>query len=551
MAGMDPQKLLYLDRRVVQTIRGAGLVLSVLLSFVCVLVYTGALDIQGAYTWACLPVAVGLTAVGIIDALWNPYTRDKVAVYITLYMFLGSLLSVLVLGYSTMVFLGWSVLIMVTVILLGLRYALLGYGLMTVSLFAWLNLHAARYNTADVIAYVVSALAVGILCLIIFNVWRLTSDSIRNMEEAHSKQDLEHSQLTSLINSMADGVIAVDTSAKVILYNAAALNLLDINSSMQGKGIHHFMHIIDESGKEVDLKKLVVNTKTPTINRDYRVPYGDGSFANLYLSVAPVHLGYGRGGEHGFVLIMRDITREKSLEEERDEFISVVSHELRTPIAITEGEVSNAQFMADKADGSPELKKALDEAHNQVLFLADMINDLSTLSRAERGILKMEVEEISVNKLLNELKDNYQQQASDKGLKLVANIPKEELMLHSSTLYVREILQNFITNSIKYTQKGSVSITAQVLKDGQVEFSVTDTGIGISKQDQKRVFEKFFRSEDFRTRATNGTGLGLYVTMKLVKLLGAEVHVASELNKGSVFTVTVPNLEIKAQANKS
>jgi PAS domain S-box-containing protein len=544
---MDPQKLLFLDKRVIRTIRGAGLLLSLLLAFVCVLVYTNALTIAGSYHWACLPIAAGLTVLGLVEALWGPYTREKIAVYVSLYMLLGALLSILVLGFSTMIFMGWTILIMVTVIFLGLKQAALGYGLMTLSLFAWLNLHAATHTAADVVAYGVSALVVGILCLLILNVWRLTNDSILRMEEAHTRQNYEHGQLTSLINSMGDGVIAVDTTTKVILYNAAALNLLDINSSMQGKAVSNFVHISDEDGHAVDLTKLIVATKTPTINRDYRVKYTDGSFANLYLSIAPVHLGYGKGGEHGFVLIMRDITREKSLEEERDEFISVVSHELRTPVAITEGEVSNAQLIAEKTGGSDTIKTALEEAHNQVLFLSDMINDLSTLSRAERGVLKLDVEDIAIADLLKELESNYQKQATDKGLKLEARLPKDQLTLHSSKLYVREVLQNFITNSIKYTQKGSVTFTAVAAEHGGVEFNVTDTGIGISKQDQKRVFEKFFRSEDYRTRATNGTGLGLYVTKKLIKLLDADISVQSELNKGSTFSVTVPNLKTDKQ----
>jgi PAS domain S-box-containing protein len=507
-------------------------------------------EIRQAFLWACLPLAGALTILGMLEAFWNPYTQPKVSAYVTTYMVIGAPLSVLVLGFSTMIFMGWTLLIMVTVIFFGIRRAAVGYGLMVASLFTWLNIHAVDHTRADVLAYGFSALAVGILCLLVMNVWRLANDSVHSMEEAHEKQDLEHSQLTSLINSMADGVIAVDATTKIILYNAAALNLLDINSSMQGKEVHDFVHITNEKGEDVDLKALILATKTPAVNRDYSVQYADGSGANLYLSIAPVHLGYGKGGEHGFVLILRDITREKSLEEERDEFISVVSHELRTPIAITEGEISNAQLMAEKSKSSDAIKNALDEAHNQVLFLADMINDLSTLSRAERGVLKLETEDIVVSDLLKELDSNYQKQANEKGLKLAAHLPKEKLVLHSSKLYVREVLQNFITNSIKYTQKGTVTFTAKAHGTDGVEFSVKDTGIGISKQDQKRVFEKFFRSEDFRTRATNGTGLGLYVTSKLIKLLDAEVTVESQLNKGSMFTVVVPNRKLESPSSE-
>lgn len=540
---MDPQKLLFLDKRVVHTIRSTGLIFSVSLAAICILVYSGVFTVSGAFLWACLPLAGSLTMLGMFEAFWNPYTSAKVSIYVTLYMIIGAPLSVLVLGFSTMIFLGWTLLITVTVIFFGIRRAVFGYVLMLLSLITWLDVHLDEFSSADVLVYAFSGLAVGIICLLVLSVWRMARDSIESLEQSHRKQDYEHSQLTSLVNSMADGVIAVDIDTKVMLYNAAALNLLDINSSMQGNAISDYIKITNTKGEEVNLQSLISGTKTSTVSRDYRITYTDDSFANLYLSIAPVHLGYGKGGEHGFVLILRDITREKSLEEERDEFISVVSHELRTPIAITEGAVSNAQLMAQKTDSPDSMKKALEQAHSQILFLADMINDLSTLSRAERGILKIESEEIKICELVEELENNYTKQAKDKHLKLIAKKPKGDLVLHSGKLYVREVLQNFITNSIKYTQEGSVSISAQAIKGG-VEFKVTDTGIGISKQDQKRVFEKFFRSEDYRTRANNGTGLGLYVTMKLVKLLGAEVKVESGLNKGSTFTVSIPDIAI-------
>lgn len=359
--------------------------------------------------------------------------------------------------------------------------------------------------------------------------------------EMHSAVQLEHGRLTSLINSMADGVIAVDEDVNVVVYNGAALNILDSNEEIQDKPLGHFFKPIDKDDMPIDITGLVQATKVPTENRDLRLKYADGSIINLFLSIAPVHMGYGADGERGFVLMLRDITREKSLEEERDEFISVVSHELRTPIAITEGDISNAQFIADKTGDPNKIKQALDEAHSQVLFLADLINDLSTLSRAERGVLKLEIEEFSVGELLKELESNYQPQAADRKLQFTVQPVADSLHLRSSKLYVREVLQNFITNAIKYTEQGSVTLSAKA-GQGSTIFSVSDTGIGISKQDQKRVFDKFFRSEDFRTRSTNGTGLGLYVTMKLVRLLGATIALDSELNKGSTFTVTIPDL---------
>lgn len=353
---------------------------------------------------------------------------------------------------------------------------------------------------------------------------------------------LERERLVSLINSMADGVIATDELGKIVLYNGAALNILDVNVNLNKKRIDDFAVVIDKNNQPVNMSALITTTKTQQVTRDLKLKYPDDSTSNLYLSIAPVKLGYGKKGNKGFVVLMRDITREKSLEEERDEFISVISHELRTPIAIAEGNISNAQFTSSKLHGNKDIEKALESAHEQIVFLSGMINDLATLSRAERGKLNLELEMINAHELIKELSKEYTPQAEQKKLKFRTHQADDLELFSSSKLYVREILQNFITNAIKYTEEGSVTLSAKMYKQG-VLFEVTDTGIGVSKPDQDKVFDKFFRSEDYRTRAHNGTGLGLYVTMKLAKLIHAELDLHSELNKGSTFSIYIPNLK--------
>ena len=352
--------------------------------------------------------------------------------------------------------------------------------------------------------------------------------------------ELERERLLSLINSMADGVIATDESGKIVLYNGAALNILDKNINLANKKLDKVANIVDENNQPIALTEFITAVKTQTTSRDYKIAYPDGSVSNIYISIAPVKLGFGRDGNKGFVVLLRDITREKSLEEERDEFISVVSHELRTPIAIAEGNVGNAQFIVEKQGGNDAIKQSLEVAHEQIVFLAGMINDLATLSRAERGVLKVEAEAINTHELIEELAATYKPDADKKDLKLNTDLDPKLEMLNSSKLYVREVLQNFITNAIKYTETGLVTIGAHQRENG-VLFEVSDTGIGISKTDQERVFDKFFRSEDYRTRANSGTGLGLYVTIKLARIIHAEITLDSKLDHGSTFSIFVPN----------
>lgn len=352
---------------------------------------------------------------------------------------------------------------------------------------------------------------------------------------------LQQHRLEALVNNIADGVLAVDDKAQVVMYNAASLNLLDLNIDLKGRRLNEVSKLVDDKGHKVDFDSLVLDTKLQTVNRDLLLVYSDNTKINLYISIAPVKSSYGEDQAGGFVLLLRDITREKSLEEERNEFISVVSHELRTPIAIAEGNVSNAQFIAEKKFADASVTQMLKVAHEQILFLSTMINDLSTLSRAERGVLSVDVSPINMHELLDSMQKEYMSSAHEKNLRLEVDLDPRLEVLYSSELYVREVLQNFITNAIKYTNEGSVTLRAYQ-KANATYVEIEDTGIGISKQDQEKVFDKFFRSEDYRTREHSGSGLGLYITMKLMRLLKADVSLESQIDKGSTFCVVFPNL---------
>jgi signal transduction histidine kinase len=428
-----------------------------------------------------------------------------------------------------------------------------GFRLTIVSMFGLFFAFTARYIDIHgfgrnsgldyFIAFYAAILVITYYSILFLQIAQQELNSVRASSRRASNTQ---KRIESLINNISDGVISVDDKLKINVYNASALNVLDLNTDIRDHQLTTILKPVNAEGHPVSIEKLLTETEAPTINRDLRLKYADGSFANLFLGISPIYLGYGKKQNNGYTLLLRDITREKSLEEERDEFISVVSHELRTPIAISEGNIGNAEYIVEKTGDMEAVKAALKEAHHQVLFLADMINDLATLSRAERGVLEVDVEPINAHDLMTELGSNYTPQAEAKGLKLIVDIDPKLELLHTSKLYSREILQNFITNAIKYTEKGTVTLQASPTPKG-VQFTVTDTGIGISKADQERVYDKFFRSEDFRTRQNNGTGLGLYVTMKLAKVIHAEISLKSELNKGSTFSIFIPNLEAEAQ----
>jgi two-component system phosphate regulon sensor histidine kinase PhoR len=352
---------------------------------------------------------------------------------------------------------------------------------------------------------------------------------------------LDHDRLITLINSITDAVIAIDENKKIVLYNAAALNTLDLNIVINDFPIAELLKLYDKDKHPVDVNSLIDTIKTPFSSRDYLIHYQDDRKANLYINISPVRLSYGQEGENGFMLVLRDITDEKSMEEERDEFISVISHELRTPVTIAEGDLSNVRFVIDSNPEVKLVKQIVNNAYKQVAYLAELINDLSTLSRAERKNLRLDVSPIDPLTLINGLISNLHSEAAEKGIEIRTGIDKNIHTFYSNQLYVEEILENFLTNAIKYTQQGFIIIGAKRQPKG-TEFWVSDTGIGISKTNQEKIFDKFFRAEDYRTSQTKGTGLGLYIAKKLTLLLGGEIFFKSELNVGSTFTIILPDI---------
>lgn len=352
---------------------------------------------------------------------------------------------------------------------------------------------------------------------------------------------IEHERLMTILNNMGDGVIAIDASLRVDLFNSSALSILNINNINKKTYITDIFKPVNQYNQQINLEKIIRSATTTYSSRQYKLKQDDNHNAAIFFSVTPVKPGYGSNVPGGYVIILRDITSEIQLEEEKNEFISVISHELRTPITIAEGSISNAEFMSGKYSSHDSVKKAIAESHKHINYLSALINDLSMLNRAETKKLNVEISKINVNNLLNDLLKQYKAQAEYKNLNLTAEIDPTLELLSSSELYVKEILQNLISNAMKYTDKGYIDVKAMKSNTGVV-FEVRDSGIGISSEDQGAIFDKFFRSADYHTSKTGGTGLGLYITLKLVKLIKAEIDVKSELGKGSIFKVTIPNL---------
>lgn len=530
------------NEKTLRLLRRGGLIFPFIVAAYLLLSLPSVTGMHPASIVALLVMMGGWIVVGLLAFSGQDSVRlssNRMMTWIGLYHLLLAMVLIYITGFDNALVFFWSFIMLMSFIHLGATgyvfslVILILSGVVDAAVFKPVPLTGLYENS--LFALVTIVLGTGAV-----GVTRTIQTDQREIENERQHRQLESRRLVTLINNLADPVFGLDQKGKISLYNAAALNLLDTNNPLDGQLIDSVIHFHGDDEKRVHLARELHAIDTVKVRDDLWIHSG-GEIVRLELTISSVRSAYGseQADNGGWIIIIRDITKSKTLEEERDEFIGVVSHELRTPITIAEGAVSNVQLMIKNEGSGDKVDEAIDLAHQQMVFLANMVNDLSTLSRAERGIAD-ESEAIDVEELIHSIYHEYEPQAAEKGLQFDLHIPTTIGKVYTSRLYLKETLQNFVTNSLKYTHEGQIKLDVKKSRNGDVTFQVSDSGIGISKSDQKRIFEKFYRAEDYRTRETSGTGLGLYVASKLARKIGAKISMKSRLNHGSVFSLVVP-----------
>lgn len=527
------------NSRIEQVIRLGGFLVPVLLIIYGVCILLGAVPTPARFSQLAFVV---ISSLWLLLSMWQflaqNSSRSVQFFRLALYHILSVAYIMLVSGFD-MPFIGcWVILFFASYIYLGKR------GLIASELLLFLVAAAdILFNVTDP-TYVTR---VGLYFLAIIVVGQITgtiaaAEAVdrRELSRSQAEELLQRDRILTIVNNLADAVLSTDNNGIIQVYNAACLNLLDTNSELTGQPVDSIVRINDKDSKPFRFVRAFRTARSVEMREDLSAVIS-GETVHLSVIYSPIRStnSHPNAKSDGYIIILRDITKQKSLEEERDEFISVVSHELRTPITIAEGSLSNVQVMMSRDDiPKATLAENVKLSHDQVLFLAKMVNDLSTLSRAERGVADAP-EEIDVSSLIHDLYSEYAPQAEAKGLHFNLDLSPQLGSVTASRLYLKELLQNFVTNAIKYTKKGEIVVSVKK-HDDELTFAVKDSGIGISKSDQQHIFERFWRSEDYRTRETGGTGLGLYVSRKLAKKLNVQIEMKSRLNHGSTFSFVMP-----------
>jgi two-component system phosphate regulon sensor histidine kinase PhoR len=254
------------------------------------------------------------------------------------------------------------------------------------------------------------------------------------------------------------------------------------------------------------------------------------------LNVVPIRTEKDQVG--GAVLVFHDITRIKQLEVVRQEFVANVSHELRTPLAIFRGYL---ETLADNPKlPREEVQRVLETMQRHSNRLNALVEDLLILTRLESRKVTSEFNTIRIDAFLRQILRDWEARANPKEAKIEINVAEGLPPLDADELRMEQVMFNLLENAVAYSNSPRQIVISAALHDNQMEIGVTDNGVGIPPNDLPHIFERFYRVEKARSRASGGTGLGLSIVKHIVQSHGGTVHAESELGKGTSIILRLP-----------
>ena len=350
----------------------------------------------------------------------------------------------------------------------------------------------------------------------------------RNLQDMTRAQEMQQDRLQTLIENMGSGLILIDGRGYINLVNRAYKELFEVDSTKFLYKLYHdaFAHKeIIEIVEEIFMTEVKVRKQLHLplkIERRHFEVYG-----------API---IGTNDEwKGIVLVFHDITELKKLEQIRKDFVANVSHELKTPITSIKG------FSETLLDGALKDQQTAEYFLSIILKESDrlqtLIQDLLDLSKIEQQGYQLSIQACDVKEILEDIEIILQNKSKEKEVELSVSLPEGLLFIEGDLYRLKQIFINLINNALTYTPKGG-SVHVKAKKHDQfVQVIVSDTGIGIKKEEIPRIFERFYRVDRARSRNSGGTGLGLAIVKHLVEAHKGQISVSSKLGEGTTFTV--------------
>jgi len=358
-----------------------------------------------------------------------------------------------------------------------------------------------------------------------------------------------------ILSNIEDGVVMVGPDNQIHMFNPAASKISGWPAEEAvGLDFHNVLQLLDVQGRpyEPTIHPFSQAIATGVTVRDSKGVLSTRGSKHVPVSVIVSPVTSESGSPTGSVVgVLRDITKEKAEESQRSDFISTASHEMRTPIAAVEGYLALA-LNEKVAKVDDNARKYLQKAATATTHLGTLFADLLTSSKAEDGRLANYPAVVELGEIVEQAAEAARFNAKGKGLDLRYIVSKGQENTSGQVmrpLYygfvdpnrLREVLGNLIDNAIKYTGEGTVTI--RLTGDSSViQIQVHDTGPGIPPEDLPHLFQKFYRVDSSMTRTVGGTGLGLYISRRIIEMNNGRIWVESQLGKGSAFFINLPRL---------
>ncbi|UCC65246.1 MAG: GAF domain-containing protein [Anaerolineae bacterium] len=342
-----------------------------------------------------------------------------------------------------------------------------------------------------------------------------------------------------ILQSIADGVYTVDRSLRILTFNPAAERITGWRAAeVQGKLCSTVFRDVgsDGPGHQTLLIQEALESGEPATSggEEPAILHRDGR--EIFLSNSAAPLLNREGGIVGAVVTFRDVSAEREFDRLKSDFVSLVSHELRSPLANISASV---ELMLDPSLDRSLLEEMLQIVHSQSQSLVRIVEDILDVSQIEAGQMKLRLEPVTLLPLIRQTIRTYQEQANRHQLMLKAPRVLPFVMADQNKLEI--VLNNLVENAINYSPDGGrVLIELAGPKDSEIIINIIDEGIGISEENQDRIFDRFYRVDTGDDRQVYGHGLGLHISKRLVELQGGRIWVQSKKNQGSCFSFTLP-----------
>jgi len=366
------------------------------------------------------------------------------------------------------------------------------------------------------------------------------------LEEEKNKVSQEKDKLNAILYGIGDGVFVIDQDYKIMIFNQEAEFISGITSKeVIGKRYDHVFNFISEKNGKSNgkfIREAINSGEVKEASFDSVLVKKNKKRIPIAGSAAP--LKDSDGNVISCVVVFRDVSKEREIDQAKTEFVSLASHQLRTPLSTVNW---YAEMLLDEDVGTinKDQKKYLQTLYEANHRMVELVNALLNVSRIELGTFAIDPEPIKLLEISDSVIKEQTPQIKGKRLKIEKNYAIDLPIINADPRLIRIILENLISNAVKYTpEKGNI-IVEIIKKDLDILIKVKDTGYGIPKDQQPKIFNKLFRADNVLAKDCDGTGLGLYIVKAIVEQSGGKIWFESEENKGTTFFTTIPLMGMK------